>query len=247
MRGKILKIQFASDSVASGSTCGRCDQSFDPTIPEVRDNAWPSNPIDHFVLHAWEQQSANELAPAAQPRDLAIRIAIDLTGLPLDVDVIDQFVASDDRLAYERLVDRLLSHPSYGVRWARMWLDTVRYSDSNGFDWDEFRPSAWRFRDYVVNAWNEDLPFDQFAVEQLAGDELVGGPPNNELDQQRLIATGYLRIGPQDNSSALFNEQELSRAQWLADLTETTGSAFLGLTLGCCRCHDHKTDPTFAC
>ena len=241
--GKILTIQFASDSEASDWTCGRCDQSFGQRYLRYSDNTWPSNPIDHFVLHAWEQQSASALAPAAQPRDLAIRVAIDLTGLPLEVDEINQFVASEDKLAYERLVDRLLSHPSYGVRWARMWLDVVRYSDSNGFDWDEFRPSAWRFRDYVVNAWNEDLPFDQFAVEQLAGDELVGGPPNNELDQQRLIATGYLRIGPHDNSSPLFNEQELSRAQWLADLTETTGSAFLGLTLGCCRCHDHKTDP----
>ncbi len=124
-----------------------------------------------------------------------------------------------------------------------MWLDAVRYSDSNGFDWDEWRTDAWRFRDYVVDAWNRDLPFDRFMAEQLAGDELLPGLPEDEDQQRTLIATGYLRLGPQDNAAPLFNEQDRSRAELLADLTETTASAFLGLTLACCRCHDHKTDP----
>ena len=214
-----------------------------PMIPVVRQQDWATNPIDNFVLTEWEKRPDFETAPKAGARELAIRAAFDLTGLPPEIKQLEAFVNSDDERAYEQLIERWLSHPSYGVRWARMWLDVVRYSDSNGFDWDEFRPNAWRYRDYVIDAWNRDLPFDQFTLEQLAGDELVGGPPNDELDQQRLIATGYLRVGPHDNSSPLFNEQERSRAQLLADLTETTGSAFLGLTLGCCRCHDHKTDP----
>ncbi|HMO66085.1 MAG TPA: DUF1549 domain-containing protein, partial [Verrucomicrobiota bacterium] len=145
--------------------------------------------------------------------------------------------------AYERLVDRLLASPRYGEHQARQWLDVVRYSDSNGFDWDEFRPQAWRFRDYVVRAFNADKPFDQFIREQLAGDELLAGPPESPAEQDRLIATGYLRLGPQDNSASLFNEQDRARAEWMADLTETTGSAFLAMTLSCCRCHDHKYDP----
>ena len=214
-----------------------------PAIPEVERADWPINAIDRFVLSQWEQDSVSRIAPDASPRKLALRASMDLTGLPPSLEQIEQLMESDEPLAYERLVDRLINEPSYGVRWARMWLDVVRYSDSNGFDWDEFRPQAWRFRDYVVDAWNRDLPFDQFTLEQLAGDELVGGPPENMVQQQQLVATGYLRIGPQDNSSALFDEQERSRAQLLADLTETTGSAFLGLTLSCCRCHDHKTDP----
>ena len=214
-----------------------------PMIPVVRQQDWATNPIDNFVLTEWEKRPDFEVAPKAGARELAIRAAFGLTGLPPEIKELEAFVNSDDERAYEQLIERWLSHPSYGVRWARMWLDVVRYSDSNGFDWDEFRPNAWRYRDYVIDAWNRDLPFDKFTLEQLAGDELVGGPPNDELDQQRLIATGYLRVGPHDNSSPLFNEQERSRAQLLADLTETTGSAFLGLTLGCCRCHDHKTDP----
>src|SRR6185436_3386510 len=122
-------------------------------------------------------------------------------------------------------------------------LDLVRYSDSNGFDWDEFRPKAWRFRDYVIRSLNSDKPVDQFIREQLAGDELFDGPPKNEAEQEALVATGYLRMGPQDNSAGAFNEQDRSRAELMADLTETTASAFLGLTLSCNRCHDHKYDP----
>jgi hypothetical protein len=214
-----------------------------PIVPTVERTSWPLNAIDCFVLAAWERDSVSSIASDAIPRTLALRSSMDLTGLQPSLQQIEQFTASEDAQAYEQWVDRLMSEPSYGVRWARMWLDVVRYSDSNGFDWDEFRPQAWRYRDYVVTAWNGDLPFNQFTIEQLAGDELVGGPPQDFAEQQRLVATGYLRVGPQDNSSASFNEQDRSRAQLLADLTETTGSAFLGLTLSCCRCHDHKTDP----
>ena len=114
--------------------------------------------------------------------------------------------------AIESLVDRLLASPRYGEHWARMWLDVVRYSDSNGFDWDEFRPQAWRFRDYVIRSFNADKPFDRFVREQLAGDELLAGPPRDAAEQDGLIATGYLRLGPHDNSAAQFGEDKTSRA-----------------------------------
>ena len=119
----------------------------------------------------------------------------------------------------------------------------MRYSDSNGFDWDEFRKTAWRFRDYAIRSFNDDKPFNQFIIEQLAGDELLEGEPRTAKEQDLLIASGYLRLGPQDNSASLFNEQPRARAELMADLVETTSSAFLGLTMSCNRCHDHKTDP----
>ena len=141
------------------------------------------------------------------------------------------------------LLDRLLVSPRYGEHWARMWLDVVRYSDSNGFDWDEFRPQAWRFRDYVVRSFNADKPFDQFVREQIAGDEMLAGPARDEVERDRLIATSYLRLGPHDNSAKAFGEDGKVRQQLMNDLVETTGAAFLGLTMSCCRCHDHKFDP----
>ena len=143
----------------------------------------------------------------------------------------------------ESLVAKLLASPRYGEHWARMWLDVVRYSDSNGFDWDEFRPQAWRFRDYVIRSLNADKPFDRFIREQLAGDELLAGPPRDSAEQDCLIATGYLRLGPHDNTAAQFGEGPRVRAALMNDLVETTGSAFLGLTLSCARCHNHKFDP----
>ena len=206
-------------------------------------------------------------SPEADPRTLIRRVTLDLTGLPPTLDEVQAFEreCAQERqplrsgraagrgspvfrdpaptAAYERLVDRLLASPRYGEHQARLWFDVIRYSDSNGFDWDEFRPQAWRFRDYVIRAFNADKPFDRFILEQLAGDELVDGPPHDRSEQDALIATGYLRLGPHDNAAGLFNEQDRSRAELMADLTETTGSAFLGLTLSCCRCHDHKFDP----
>ncbi len=191
--------------------------------------------------------------PEADSRTLIRRLSLDLTGLPPSVEDVESFerecveelrsAGASASQAYERLVDRLLASPRYGEHQARQWLDVVRYSDSNGFDWDEFRPRAWRFRDYVIRAFNADKPFDRFILEQLAGDELLEGPPRDVSEQDALIATGYLRLGPHDNAAGLFNEQDRSRAELMADLTETTSSAFLGLTMSCCRCHDHKFDP----
>ena len=210
--------------------------------PAVRNKRWVRNPIDRFVLARLE---AAKLAPAseADQRTLIRRLCFDLTGLPPAPEEVDEFLRDHSPDAYEKLVDRLLDSPRYGEHQARQWLDVIRYSDSNGFDWDEFRPRAWRFRDYVIRAFNADKPFDQFIREQLAGDELLAGPPRNTAEQDSLIATGYLRLGPQDNSAGAFNEQDRSRAELMADLVETTSAAFLGLTMSCCRCHDHKYDP----
>jgi hypothetical protein len=200
------------------------------------------NAVDKFVQQKLAA-AGQSLSPQADRRTLARRLYFDLTGLPPTPEETQQFLADDHPDAYERLVDELLASPRYGEHVARHWLDVVRYSDSNGFDWDEFRPQAWRFRDYVIRSLNADKPYDRFVREQLAGDELVAGPPQTVEEQDALIATTYLRLGPHDNAAGLFNEQARSRHELLVDLTETTGSAFLGLSLACCRCHDHKHDP----
>lgn len=210
------------------------------------------SPLDAW-LHSGLSSSPRSRVPEADPRTLIRRLSLDLTGLPPSVEDVESFereciqesrsAGGAASQAYERRVDRLLASPRYGEHQARHWLDVIRYSDSNGFDWDEFRPRAWRFRDYVIRAFNADKPFDRFILEQLAGDELLEGPPRTVSEQDELIATGYLRLGPHDNAAGLFNEQDRSRAELMADLTETTSSAFLGLTMSCCRCHDHKFDP----
>ena len=146
-------------------------------------------------------------------------------------------------MAASALTDELLASPYFGEHIARQWLDVVRYSDSNGFDWDEFRPLAYKYRDYVIRSFNADKPYDQFIIEQLAGDELVQDQVPPEQVGEYQVATGYLRLGPYDNSAGNSNEQDRARAELLTDLTETTASAFLGLTMSCCRCHDHKFDP----
>lgn len=205
-------------------------------------NSWSRTAVDPFIA---VRLAAENLTPSAEAdrRTLARRLFFDLTGLPPTPAEMTAFLASDAPDAYERLVDELLSRPSFGEHFARLWLDVVRYSDSNGFDWDEFRPQAWRFRDYVVRSLNADKPFDRFVTEQLAGDELLTGPPQTTADQDALLAVGYLCLGPRDNSAGLFNEQPRARAEWMFDLVDTTGSALLGLSFSCCRCHDHKYDP----
>lgn len=212
------------------------------SIPEVADRSWPINPIDDFLLSGWEKRGLYP-APEVDRRQWLRRLSFDLIGLPPTVEEVKDFIANSSDKAYEKQIERLLQNPGHGEHWGRMWLDVVRYSDSNGFDWDEFRPEAWRYRDYVIAAFRDDKPFDQFIREQLAGDELLDGPPKTAEEQAAWIATGFLRMGPHDNAAPLFNEQDRSRDEWMTDLVETTGNAFLGLTFSCCRCHDHKTDP----
>lgn len=204
------------------------------TAPDAR------HPIDQLIA-----RQANYVVDfqRADRRTLARRLGFALTGLAPSKEATDQFEMDERADAVERFADALLQSPQYGEHFGRMWLDVVRYSDSNGFDWDEFRPTAWRFRDYVIRSFNADKPFDQFVLEQLAGDEIAADPPQTISDQDALIATGYLRLGPHDNAAPLFNEQARSRAELEADLAETTASAFLAMTMTCCRCHDHKTDP----
>ncbi|HEX2749751.1 MAG TPA: DUF1549 and DUF1553 domain-containing protein [Verrucomicrobiales bacterium] len=213
-----------------------------PALPVIQRKVWPRQDLDHFILSKLE---AAGLAPApeADRHALGRRLYFDLTGLPPSPEDIDAFVKDTAADAVDRLADRLIASPAFGEHWARWWMDLVRYSDSNGYDWDEFRPQAWRYRDYIVRSLKADKPLDRFLREQLAGDEMVKGAPQNAADQDCLIATGYLRIGPWDNSSKLFNEEHKTKAQWMADLTETTAGAFLGMTMTCCRCHDHKTEP----
>jgi hypothetical protein len=261
---RIITVLAAALSLvahAAESPARRGDARTDPKNP-VRE-VWKGGPIDLWSLkplkdspppqrtsarHPIDQfhrakPSSTKVVPEASRNTLIRRLSYDLTGLPPKPEEVDAFLADRAPDAYERLVDHLLTSPRYGEHQARWWLDVVRYSDSNGFDWDEFRPRAWRFRDYVVRSFNADKPFDRFIREQLAGDELLAAAPRDTAEQDALIATGFLRLGPHDNSAGSFNEQDRSRAELMFDLVETTGSAFLGLTFNCCRCHDHKFDP----
>lgn len=213
-----------------------------PPLPKVKKTSLVRSDLDRFTLARLESAKAKPV-PEADRRTLMRRLSFDLAGLPPTPEQVAEFERDRSGASVDRLVERLLATPRFGEHWARLWLDTVRYSDSNGFDWDEFRPQAWRYRDYVIRSLNADKPFDEFIREQLAGDELLSGAPATAADRDRLIATGFLRLGPHDNSAPTFNEQDRSRAELMADLVETTGGALLGLTMSCCRCHDHKYDP----
>lgn len=201
-----------------------------------------ANPIDAFITQKLVDAGTSQ-SPVADRRTLIRRVTFDLIGLPPTPEEVDAFVADTDPSAYDKLVTRLLNSPHYGERQARLWLDVVRYADTHGYERDEFRPLAWKYRDYVVRAFNSDKPFNRFVVEQLAGDELVAGLPSTPEDADTLIATGYLQLGQWDSTAAIFQEEARLRADEQADLTNTTASAFLGLTMSCCQCHDHKYDP----
>lgn len=207
-----------------------------PEPPAVKNSAWVRNPIDAFILAKLETRSLSP-NPPADPVAFIRRITYDLTGLPPTPDEVDAFVQSTNhnpQTAIENLVDRLLASPHYGERWGRHWLDVVRYAETNGYERDGPKPFVWRYRDYVIRSFNEDKPYDRFVKEQLAGDELSGAGNDG------IIATGYYRLGlwddePVDPEQALFDGYD--------DIVATTGQVFLGMTLNCCRCHDHKIDP----
>ncbi len=211
-----------------------------PAVPAIgnRQSAI-GNPIDAFIL---QKLRANQLTPSP-PADrvtLARRVHFDLTGLPPTPFELEQFLADKSADAYEKLVDRLLASPRYGEKWARHWLDLVRYAESDGYRADGYRQDAWRFRDYVVKSLNEDKPYDQFVTEQLAGDELYFNAKPETRNPEHLVATGYFRAGIYE-----YNNRDV-RGQWqriLEDITDTSADAFLGVGLQCARCHDHKFDP----
>jgi hypothetical protein len=204
-----------------------------PSTPVVSAKQWVKNPIDAFVLAKLEE---NQLQPN-KPTDkvtLLRRVTIDLTGLVPTPEETQAFVNDNSANAYEKVVDRLLASPGYGERWGRHWLDIARYADSNGFKADETRPNIWRYRDYVIKAFNDDKPYDRFVREQIAGDELFPGDP------EALVAMGFNRNWTDETNAAGL---VIRRQETLDDITNVTGSAFLGMTVACARCHDHKYDP----
>lgn len=203
-----------------------------PKIPNPTVAAWIKNPVDAFVL-AKLRASKLSPSPPAPRRALIRRAYLDLIGLPPTPKEVEDFVADQSPHAYEKVVESLLGSPRYGERWGRHWLDLARYADSGGFEGDRDRQLAWRYRDYVIQAFNRDKPYNQFIREQIAGDELRPSDPD------ALIATGFLACGTQD----IVEMNVRTRANELDDLVATTGSAILGLTIGCARCHDHKYDP----
>ena len=208
-----------------------------PATPAVTNVSWPQTAVDNFILARMEAAQVIP-APMADKRTLIRRATFDLTGLPPTAEEIAAFLADQSSEAFSRVVDRLLDSPSYGERWGRHWLDVARYADSNGLDENVAHGNAWRYRDYVVAAFNRDKPFDRFVLEQLAGDLL---PFDSQAQQhEQLIATGFLGIGPKVLAET---DEAKMRMDIVDEQLDTTGRAFLGLTLGCARCHDHKFDP----
>lgn len=215
-----------------------------PTADSIPPDA---NPIDFFIDRELKTKGIRP-APLANRRTLIRRATFDLWGLPPSPKQIKEFVEdpSDDDSAFEKLVDRLLASPHYGEQWGRHWLDVVRYADSSGFANDWIRPNAWRYRDYVVRSLNQDKPYDQFILEQLAGDELAEqlenpDPRDNPRAAELHIATGFLRMGPWEHTG--MSVARVTRQQFLDDITDTVGQVFLAHALQCCKCHDHKFDP----
>src|SRR5690242_20404667 len=204
------------------------------TPPAVRDAKWSHNPIDAFVANMREQKGL-EAAPQADRRTLIRRAYLDLIGLLPPPEEVEAFVKDPAPDAYSKLVDKLLASPNYGERWGRNWLDVVRYADSSGFEFDITVENAWRYRDYVIKAFNEDKPYNQFIIEQLAGDELDKPTPDS------LIATTYYRVGPR----VRFREANYPsyRYDYMDDMVRTTFQGFQGLSVNCARCHYHKFDP----
>jgi hypothetical protein len=202
-------------------------------VPKVEQSEWCRNPIDAFLLARLEKQG---LKPAAEAdrATLIRRLSYDLTGLGPTPEDVNTFLADPRTDAYDRLVDKLLDSPNYGEKWGRHWLDLVRYGETNGYERDSAKPFAWRYRDYVISAFNQDKPYDQFIREQLAGDEI------EPSSAESLVATGYYRLGIWDDEPA---DRVLARYDGLDGIVSTMGQVVLGMTVNCARCHDHKVDP----
>jgi len=204
-----------------------------PEVPVVHEATWISTPINAFVLRGLEDNALTP-APGASRRTLIRRVYFDLIGLPPTPDEVEAFLADDSVDAYEQLVERLLASPRYGEKWGRHWLDLVRFAETNGYERDSVKANAWRYRDYVIDAFNNNKPYDRFVLEQLAGDELEMVTP------ETITATGYYRLGlwddePVDANQAFYDSMD--------DVVSTTAQVFMAMTLGCARCHDHKLHP----
>ena len=204
-----------------------------PQPPAVTDRQWGEQPIDAFLLAAIENAGLKPVGPA-DPVALIRRAYYDLTGLPPSPEAVAAFVADHSPAAYERLIDQLLDSPHYGEKWGRHWLDLVRYAETNGYERDNPKPEAWRYRDYVISAFQQDKPYDRFILEQLAGDEL------DDVTIDSLVATGYYRLGIWDDEPA---DRLLHKFDVLDGVVSTTAQVFMGMSIGCARCHEHKRDP----
>ena len=226
---------------------GRKHWAFQPLSdakpPAVKNTAWPKKDVDRFILAELEKNRLQP-SPEADPATLIRRVTLDLTGLLPTPEEVTAFTSdlsnsSDQSDAYSALIDRLLQSPHYGERWGRHWLDLARYADTSGTHNDLDRPHAWKYRDYVIRSFNDDKPYARFVAEQIAGDEI------DDADEQSLIATGFCRNGTSNDDNMGKTDDALAqyRADQLDDVISTTSSVFLGLTVGCARCHDHKTDP----
>jgi hypothetical protein len=200
-----------------------------PAVPAA------GNPIDAFILQELRRKQLEPSKPLDRAQ-LLRRVTYDLTGLPPTPAALDAFLKDSSRDAYEKVVDRLLASPHYGERWASKWLDVVRYADTNGFELDQDRPHAWRYRDYVIRCFNQNKPYDRFVKEQIAGDEMFPG------DHEALVATGYLRAGSEHVVAGNIDPEE-SRQEVLTEIATNVGQTFLGMTINCARCHNHKFDP----
>jgi hypothetical protein len=238
--GLLLLLVATSSALAgkpSADKKGVDHWSFRPVqnvpVPTVNQRDWPRSPIDAFLLARLEKEGLQP-APDADKHTLLRRVYLDLIGLPPTPEEQQAFLDDSSSHALARVVDRLLARPEYGERWARHWLDVARYAESNGYERDGAKPNAWRYRDYVIDSFNRDKPFDQFAREQIAGDELPGSNAETQ------IATTFLRLGTWDDEPADFL---VDRYDQLDDVLGTTATAFLALTLRCARCHDHKFEP----
>ena len=241
----LCSIAIAAQAGPPSIEQGREHWSFqpltNPTVPEVKTKAWPKNDIDRFILAKLE---AAGLRPSAEAdrATLIRRVTLDLIGLPPTPEEVEAFVQDESPKAYEKLIDRLLASPHYGERWGRHWLDLARYADTSGFHNDLDRPFAWKYRDYVIRSFNDDKPYARFIAEQIAGDEV------EEASEETLIATGFCRNGSSNDDNMGKTPEAIAqyKADQLDDVISTTSSVFLGLTLGCARCHDHKTEPLLA-
>ena len=204
-----------------------------PPVPGLK-SSWIRTPIDAFVARKLAEEKLKP-APEADRRTLIRRAYFDLHGLAPTAEQIEKFVNDPDPNAYEKLIDELLASPRYGEKWGRHWLDLARYGDTSGFEQDPYALYAWRYRDYVIDSFNSDKPYDRFVKEQIAGDELYTDDPAS------MTGTGFYTVGP--NRDMLYKVEDINRVETLIDWVDTTGSVFLGLSVGCARCHDHKFDP----
>ena len=208
-------------------------------LPKVRDAAWVANPIDAFILAGLEAKGLTH-SPTAERRALIRRLSFDLLGLPPSPEDVAAFVADKSPDAYQKLVDRYLASPHYGERWGRHWLDVVRFGESQGFERDKLRTNSWQYRDWVIAAFNNDLPYDEFVRLQLAGDVLQPNDPTSVIATGFLVAAAWDEVGQSQQSAAM---KSVVRQDEMEDYVAVIGQSFLGLTANCARCHDHKFDP----